>query len=184
MVPDVSLVELVHPLVPGRAIDLGCGTGRNALWLARRGWEVTGVDGSKVGLTMARDQAAREGLRLTLVEADLRSYTPAPSHFELVVIANIHTEPSLRDDFFARAAAAVAPGGHLYLVGHHVDAFGLAGPPTRELLYSEEQFRDGIEGLTTLVLERREALGDDGSADDVTLVLWAQRAGLENGARA
>ncbi|HEY5120563.1 MAG TPA: class I SAM-dependent methyltransferase, partial [Acidimicrobiales bacterium] len=63
-VPDENLVELVTPLRAGRALDLGCGTGRNTLWLARRGWSVTGVDASRVGLDMATEQATREGLNL------------------------------------------------------------------------------------------------------------------------
>ena len=65
--PDPMLVELVDGITPGEAIDLGCGTGRNALWLARRGWRVTGVDASKVGLARTRERAQAEGLELDLV---------------------------------------------------------------------------------------------------------------------
>ncbi|MHB1087839.1 MAG: class I SAM-dependent methyltransferase [Acidimicrobiales bacterium] len=181
VVPDESLVALSSSLQAGRALDLGCGTGRNALWLARRGWRVTGVDASHVGLQIAKDQAQRENLTLTLERADLLAYEPAPASFDLVVVSNIHLAPEHRDEFFARAARAVAPAGHLYITGHHVDAFGLAGPPARERLFDESMFRDGFDGFTTEVLERRETLSDADLADDVVLVLWAKKDNSESG---
>ncbi|MDE3146915.1 MAG: class I SAM-dependent methyltransferase [Acidobacteriota bacterium] len=174
-VPDESLVEFVAPLTPGRAIDLGCGTGRNALWLARTGWTVTGVDASRVGLEMAVEQARLEGVALRTEQADLVHYVPAAAAFDLVVVANIHLLPSERDDFFTRAAAAVAPGGHLYIVGHHVDALGVSGPPALDRLFEESFFRDRFAGFTIEVLERREALLDTGETEDVVVVLWARR---------
>ncbi len=174
-VPDETLVELVAPLTPGRALDLGCGTGRNALWLARIGWTVTGVDASRVGLEMATEQANREALALHTVRADLLEYVPAASAYDLVVVANIHLSPSERDGFFARAAAAVRPGGHLYVVGHHVDALGISGPPSRDRLFEESFFRDRFGGFTTEVLERREMRSDTGDTEDVVVLVWARR---------
>ena len=174
-VPDVSLVELVASLGPGRALDLGCGTGRNALWLTRQGWQVTGVDASAVGLQMAADQARREGLSLTLGRADLLEYEPAPESFDLVVIANIHLAPEQRDEFFARAARAVTDSGHLYITGHHVDAFGLAGPPSLDRLFDEGMFRNRFENFTTELLERRETLSDADASADVVVLFWAVR---------
>ncbi len=183
VVPDERLVDLVAPLRVGRALDLGCGTGRNALWLARQGWRVTGVDASQVGLQLAADQASREGLVLNLERADLLAYEAPPESFDLVVISNIHLAPEHREGFFARAAHAVAPRGHLYIAGHHVDAFGLAGPPARERLYDEAMFRDGIVGFTTEVLERRETVSDADLADDVVLVFWATKQSDESESR-
>ena len=182
VVPDVSLVELVTPLKPGRAIDLGCGTGRNALWLARMGWDVVGVDASEVGIQIAQDQAEREGLTLAFVKADLHSYSPTTASYDLVVIANMHLEPARRDRFFSRAAAAVATGGHLYLAGHHVDALGHGGPPFRDRLFSEDMFRTRFDDLSIEILERREMPSDDDGSHDVALVLWAVREASEGGA--
>lgn len=174
-VPDENLVELVAGLPPRRALDLGCGTGRNALWLARTGWRVTGVDASQVGLDMATEQANREGVTLHTVRADLLDYVPDAQSFDLVVVANIHLAPSQRDSFVERAAAAVAPGGHLYIVGHHVDALGIAGPPALDRLFEESFFADGFSGFTTEILERREARSDDGDTEDVIVLVWARR---------
>ena len=181
LVPDVSLVEKVAPLTPGRALDLGCGTGRNSLWLARQGWDVTGVDASKVGLQMATDQAAHEGLRITTEQVNLASYQPAPGYYDLVVIANIHLAPELRDVVFDRAGEAVAAGGHLYVIGHHVDALGRSGPPSCELLFEESLFRDRFDEFTIVTLERRETTSDDGEMPDVSMLLWAVKNSREGG---
>ena len=178
-VPDENLVELVAPLSAGRALDLGCGTGRNALWLARTGWSVTGVDASRVGLEMATEQANREGLTLHTLRADLIDYVPDPAAYDLVVVANIHLSPSERDSFFAHAASAVAPGGHLYIVGHHVDALGISGPPALDRLFEESFFRDRFAGFTTEILERREARSDEGDTQDVVVLVWARRDEME-----
>lgn len=175
VVPDENLVELVAPLPAGRALDLGCGTGRNALWLARTGWSVTGVDASRVGLEMAMEQAGREGLPLSTVHADLLDYVPEVAAFDLVVVANIHLSPSERDGFFERAASAVAPGGHLYIIGHHVDALGVSGPPALDRLFEESFFRDRFAGFTIEILERREARSDAGDTEDVVVLVWARR---------
>ena len=174
-VPDGHLVELVAHLTPGRAIDLGCGTGRNAVWLARTGWRVTGVDASGVGLDRALEQATSEGLSLETVQADLVDFVPAPSSFDLVVVANIHLLPTQRDAFFARAATAVVPGGHLFVVGHHVDALGKSGPPVLERLFDEDFFRDRFEGFTIKHLDRHDTRSDAGDTEDVSVLLWAQR---------
>ncbi len=174
-VPDEDLVDLVAGLSPGRAIDLGCGTGRNALWLARVGWTVTGVDASRVGLELATAQAASEGLTLRTVRADLVDFVPEASSFDLVVVANIHLMPEQRDIFFASAAAAVIPGGHLFIVGHHVDAHGRSGPPMIERLFEESLFHDRFDGFTIERLARRVTRSDAGDIDDVSVLVWARR---------
>lgn len=172
-VPDVSLVSLASSLTPGRALDLGCGTGRNALWLARAGWHVTGVDASAVGLNIAHEQATREGLNFESIRADLLEFIPPAEQFDLVVVANIHFLPSQRGEFFDRAARAVAPSGYLYVVGHHVDAWGHHGPPFRDRLFDESLFQRGLPDMTTEILERRIQPSDDDDAPDAFLLLWA-----------
>lgn len=172
-VPDEALVEKVTGSKPGRALDLGCGTGRNSIWLARQGWEVTGVDASAVGLKVLRDLATSEGLNLATEQADLLTYQPVLEFFDLVVIANIHLAPEERENLFGHAAAAVKVGGHLYIIGHHVDVFGKFGPPFRDRLYEESIFRNRFSGFSIQTLERRETLADVDQTKDVSLLLWA-----------
>lgn len=171
--PDANLVELVEPLAPGRALDLGCGTGRNAVWLARQGWRVTGVDASSVGLAQAQSRAQEGATSLTLVEADLLTYQPPALSFDLVVVANIHVAPEQRADFFARAASALAPGGRLFVIGHHLDSLGRAGPPDPERLYTIERLEGLVPTLRIERLERREYPGGPGEVALADVVLWA-----------
>ena len=172
--PDPELVELVSPLAPGTAVDLGCGTGRHALWLASRGWSVTGVDGSSVGLELAETAARERGLRGEWVVADLTTWQPARP-FDLVVVANIHLLPEERPSFFARVAASVAPGGHLYLIGHHVEALGIAGPPDPRRLYTEDDLAHAFADLVTITLERLERPAEGDGPAGVDVLLWAMR---------
>lgn len=115
--PNPLLAELASPLVAGRALDLAAGAGRNALWLAGRGWRVTAVDFSRVGLQRAESRAAELGLELDCVHADLYDYRPPAAAFELVLITYMHPRIDQRETVFAAAAEAVAPGGHLLVVG-------------------------------------------------------------------
>jgi hypothetical protein len=91
-----------------------------------------------------------------------------------VVIANIHPSPEERAVLLRAAAVAVRPGGHLFLVGHHVDSLGHVGPLDASRLYTEETLEGALPGLHTLLLERRErTLGGDTGEPVVDVVLWA-----------
>ncbi len=82
--PNRFLVEEVEHMPPGRALDLACGEGRNALWLAAQGWEVTAVDFSAVGLAKGRRLATERGIRANFVEADVLTWDPPARAFDLV----------------------------------------------------------------------------------------------------
>ena len=172
--PDTAMVELVTPLPPGRALDLGAGEGRNSIWLARHGWTVTAVDASAVALDRVGAAAAAEGLSVSPVQADIGDFLRRGDSFDLVVIANIHPSPEERAVLLRAAVGAVRPGGHLFLVGHHVDSLGRVGPLDAARLYTEEALGGALPGLRTLLLERRErTLGGDTGEPVVDVVLWA-----------
>ena len=84
--PNRFLVAEAETLAPGRAIDLACGEGRNAVWLAERGWQSVGVDFSEVGLQKARELANSRGVNVEWVVADLLGYRPDPHEFDLVLV--------------------------------------------------------------------------------------------------
>src|SRR6266545_1266983 len=84
--PNRFLVAEVEGLAPGRALDLACGSGRNAVWLAARGWTVTGVVFSDVALGQAQGLAAERGVDVGWVEADVLEWEPPEGAFDLVVV--------------------------------------------------------------------------------------------------
>ncbi len=180
--PDESLVEKVGSLKPGRALDLGCGPGRNAIWLAGQGWQVTGVDASAVGLGQAAHRAAEAGVTAEWLQADLTDYEPPAAQFDLVVLANMHFAPGEREELFARFGRAVAPGGHFYVVGHHLESIGRAGPPDPARLYTEALLQGLFEGFQVEVA-RRERMGGGGANPLVDVVAWATRGTDADGSR-
>ena len=172
--PDDALVELADGLQPGRALDLGAGEGRNTLWLARRGWDVTALDISAVALARLADAAGAEKLAVRTVVGDMEEFLRAGEQFDLVVVAFIHPSPPQRADLLAGIESAVAPGGHLFFVGHHLASFGHAGPPDPDRLYTEDRLRDAFPGLEMLRLEQRSR-SSDGADPIVDVVVWAAR---------
>jgi SAM-dependent methyltransferase len=121
--PNPRLVELVADLAPGTALDVGSGEGADAIWLAARGWQVTGIDVSTVALTRAAQRASAAGQdiadRITWEQADVLSWDPAPRQFDLVSAQFMHLPRLPREALHVRLAAAVRPGGTLLIVGHH-----------------------------------------------------------------
>ena len=117
-----TLVDEVGDLPPGVALDVGCGEGGDVLWLAGRGWQVTGLDWSAAALTRAAGQAAVAGLteRTTWVQGDADSWPPPAGAHDLVTAHYLHPTAGQRRSLLARLAASVAPGGRLLWVGHTV----------------------------------------------------------------
>jgi len=118
--PNPQLVAEVSGLAPGTALDVGCGEGADAVWLAERGWHVTATDISGVALERARKATANAGVteRIDWWQGDIATWTPERS-YDLVSAQFIQLAPPLRDAVFRRLAAAVAIGGTLLIVGHH-----------------------------------------------------------------
>ncbi|MFJ6213877.1 class I SAM-dependent methyltransferase [Streptomyces sp. NPDC092296] len=124
--PNTTLIRETADLTPGTALDLGCGEGADAVWLAGRGWRVTATDVSRVALDRAAGHAAAAGVadRIDWQRHDLAESFPAGA-FDLVSAHFLHSPGIPREQILRTAAAAVAPGGVLLVVGH-------AGPPPWE----------------------------------------------------
>lgn len=117
---NATVEAQVAGLTPGSALELGCGEGADALWLAENGWTVTAVDLSAAALEVAALHATRTGLaeRVTWQQADLTTWRP-PQQYDLVMSAFLHSPFDFpREAILRRAVSAVAPGGRLLVVGH------------------------------------------------------------------
>ncbi|MFC3744431.1 class I SAM-dependent methyltransferase [Paractinoplanes deccanensis] len=116
--PNVVFVREVADLPPGRALDLGCGEGADSIWLARRGWRVTGTDVSGVALARAASHAAEAGVTVDWQRHDLSTEFP-DGEYDLVSAQFLYSWGGFdRAAVLRRAAAAVAPGGVLLIEGH------------------------------------------------------------------
>lgn len=140
--PNRWLVAEATTLTPGTALDAGSGEGGDALWLAGQGWQVTAVDFARTALERGAEAAARAGLaeRVSWVRADLRTWTP-PGSYDLVSVQFLHPAPESRAEVLGRLAGAVAPGGTLLVVGHHVDDLigGEHRPHPKEMFFTADE---------------------------------------------
>ena len=170
--PDLTLVEEIGPIAPGRALDLGAGDGRNAVWLAAHGWDVTAVDFSRVALDRGRGLAERSGVEVEWVLADLLSWTPPVRSFDLVCLIFIHLPSAERRAVYQRAAEGVAPGGSLLVVAHdrtNLDE-GAGGPQDPAVLFTAEEIAADLAGFTLVRAGTvRRARGDGGVAIDAVV---------------
>lgn len=170
-----TLVAEVADLTPGRALDVGCGEGADAIWLAARGWQVTGLDLSQVALARAQAAALAAGAAITWVNADVVAAAPDLGVFDLVT-AHYAVLPHTEDRAGQRALTGyVAPGGTLLVVGHARMPGEHTGPDDR---VEPDDLRDHLgAGWTVLVHETRprpDAPPDAPHSHDV--VLRATRA--------
>lgn len=162
---------------PGTALDVACGEGRNALWLAGLGWDVTAVDFSPVAIEKARTLAG--GRRpVVWVVADALTYR-APEPVDLVLLCYLQLPADERRTAVRTAAASLAPGGTLLVVAHDSANLsdGTGGPQDPSVLYSAEDVRDDLAD-TDLVVIRAEAVNrpvDGASRPAIDVLFRAQR---------
>jgi SAM-dependent methyltransferase len=153
--PSAFVVSEAATLPPGRALDLACGQGRHAVWLAEHGWQVTAVDFSTVGLEKARAFAERHGVTCDWVAADLLRYEPRRDAYDLVLLSYLHVPALERRTILDMAAQAIAPGGTFLLIGHDRSNLehGYGGPHNPAVLYTGPEI---VADLPGLVVERAE----------------------------
>jgi len=170
--PNKFLLRETAGLAPGSALDLGCGEGADAIWLARHGWSVTAIDISAVALRRGAAQAAALGLagRIDWQQHDLAAWTPAAA-YDLVSAQFLHSPVDFpREDVLRTAAGAVAPGGTLLVVGHEAFPPWSRHPapevplPRPAELAAQLGLDDGRWRIETAESPAREATGPDGQS--------------------
>lgn len=179
-----QLVKEVSALPPRNALDAGCGEGGDAIWLAQRGWQVTGMDFAETALRRAADNATKAdpelAKRITWAQADLTTWQPT-RRFDLVTSHFMHLPTKLREPLFAALAAAVAPGGTLLIVGHHPSDMqaAIGRPDLPDWYFTAEDIADTLDPdrWNVLVAEsRNRTFTRDGEEFDIAdTVLRAER---------
>ena len=177
--PSAFLIAETETLPPGRALDLACGAGRNAVWLARRGWRVTGVDFSDVALQAARGLAASAGVDVEWVEADAVTWPAQSRAYDLVAVMYLQLPAAERRAALARAAAAVRPGGTLLVVGHDLLNLteGVGGPTQADVLFTPDDVAAEIGGLMVEKSERVRRVVEGAGRDAIDALVRARRTG-------
>jgi SAM-dependent methyltransferase len=190
LVTEVAALDLEAAPAQGtrRALDVGCGEGADAIWLAEQGWEVTGTDLSAVALERAAGHARKRGEgvaeRITWLHVDLTEEPPAESAYDLVSAHFMHLPKKERLVLHQRLARSVAPGGFLLLVGHHPSDLegAMPRPMLPDLFATAPEIAATLDPAewTVLVEESRARTAEGADGAPVTIhdaILRARRTG-------
>ena len=171
--PNALVGELLADLPPGAAVDLAAGEGRHALWLAGRGWCVTAVDFSDVGLSRGRSQPGAG--EVTWVTADVTAWATEPESLDLVLVAYLHLAEADTIALLSRAVGWLRPGGRLLVLGHDVGNItaGVGGPQEPAILHSVDRLAPVAALLDVDRLEQVRRATPAGTALDT--LLWGRR---------
>ncbi|ELY70237.1 class I SAM-dependent methyltransferase [Natrinema versiforme] len=159
--PVPALERRISTLPDGRALDVATGAGRNALFLAERGYDVDAVDVSDAALERARDRAAERGVDANWIRADLADFDPGRERYDVIVVsffAALEHLPALKD--------ALAPGGVLIYEHHLRSSDPVAGPSTDRYRYRSNDLLRACLDLMILAYEERRRPVGDGTGDD------------------
>ena len=149
--PNMFVADRLAHHRPGRGVDLGSGEGRNAVWLADRGWEMVGVDFSPVALERARDGSSEVRWEL----ADVREWEPE-GQVDLVLVAYLQLVPDELEMIVRRSATWLDPDGELFLIGHDRTNLehGYGGPSREEVLWDLTLMKGWLGGLEIVEAQR------------------------------
>lgn len=170
--PNSLAASLLESVRPGRALDVAAGEGRMALWLAQRQWQVTALDFSAVGLARGRQRASELDVDVDWRVADATVAPLGDQEYDLVLVLYLHLPMEQLGSVLARAAAAVAPGGVLLVLGHDRDNLlrGVGGPQDVSVLYDVAELSRAAGGLVVERAEQVERAVDGRTAVDALLL--------------
>ena len=164
--PNEFLAAHVDAIPPGPVLDLGCGEGRNAVFLAERGYTVTAVDQSAAGLRKAERLASERGVSITTVQADLGEFVFRPGHWAGIVSIFCHLPRALRRSLYPSVVQGLRQPDGVLLMEAYTPAQvgrGTGGPSDPDWMMSLDRLKDEIVGLDWVMAEEKEREVREGS---------------------
>ena len=150
--PNDFLKENIQSLKPGKVLCLADGEGRNSVYLAKLGFEVTAVDSSTVGLEKGRRLAKDENVRVKFIHADLADYVIEPNHWDNIVSISCHLPSVLRKQVHSSVVNGLTSTGMLLLEAYTPKQleYGTGGPPTADFMMTLQELNKELAGLEFL----------------------------------
>lgn len=165
--PNVFLASQSQWFKPGiRVLDVACGEGRNAVWLAQQGCEVVAIDISPVAIEKARRLAAERGVHVAFELVDVRNWRWPPSAFDAVVSVFIQfAAPAERAQLFTGFVTTLRPNGVLVLQGYTPKQlqYKTGGPPQAEHMYTQAMLREAVAGLEIVHVREHDDVLSEGT---------------------
>ena len=152
---NTFLQSHTHQLKKPKVLNLAEGEGRNAVFLAQNGFEVTGVDSSEVGLKKAQNLAKEKSTHITTILCDLATFDFKTSYWDSIISIFCHLPPALRQSIHAQCVKALKPGGIMLIEAYTPEQlnFKTGGPPTAELMMSKHIIAKELSELEPLLLQ-------------------------------
>lgn len=180
--PNRWVVAQLEGHTPGDALDLGCGEGRNAMWLTEQGWAVTAVDFADNALAKARavaqeSLAPQDAQRITWVQGDVLAFDMPSDAYDLVLSTYVHLADYERREMLRNCVRALRPGGTLLVVGHDTTNLteGVGGPQEAAILFTGADIEGDLQdhlGSGALSLERSGRVAREVETEEGTVVAW------------
>ncbi|MGB3827145.1 MAG: class I SAM-dependent methyltransferase [Ornithinimicrobium sp.] len=181
--PNQWVEDIVAGMATGAALDVAAGEGRNALWLAERGWRVLATDFSPVAIERLRERADRLPPQVrALVRAEVADATARPTQSQrgscdLVLLSYLHLPPTQMAQALRAATQCLKVGGNLLVIGHagiNIER-GVGGPQDRALLYDPSEVSAMVSGLPlstqSCEIREREVTAQDRLALDTVALM-------------
>ena len=179
--PNRFVVEVLEGVTPGTGVDLACGEGRNAVWLAEQGWTMTAADFSGEALAKAAALSGARGVVIALVQADAVTWSPPPGQ-DLVLVAYLHLPGDEQRAALGHAVGACRPGGQVLVVGHaraNLEG-GYGGPQDPAVLLEPDEVAADLRAAGAEVLRaehvERPVSTDDGPRTAIDTLVVARKA--------
>jgi SAM-dependent methyltransferase len=162
--PNKFLKERLEDVKPGKILLLGEGEGRNAVYSAKLGWNVTAVDFSETGREKALKLASEESVNIEYILSDLKDYIPEPESYDAAGLIFVHLEPSLREYVHKKVISGLKNGGRVVLECYEKENIKLesGGPKDPDLLYSLEDIFTDFQDFDIISLEKKEIKIEEG----------------------
>lgn len=167
--PNEYLVRMVGDRTPGRALDVGMGQGRNAIWLASRGWDVTGFDPAEQAVALAHELADKAGVTIKTETVGSEEFEWGSERWDLVVLSYVSAR-----DWIETIHRALAPGGLVMLEAFHDDATK-SGSIGRGVVYDTNELLELFDGFRILDYEDAVAVADFGRGETRVVRLLARK---------
>jgi 2-polyprenyl-3-methyl-5-hydroxy-6-metoxy-1,4-benzoquinol methylase len=163
--PNQYFKEKIRDLAPGRLLIPGEGEGRQALFAAGRGWQVTAFDMSEVARSHALDKAKHSGLNITYLLSKAEDFEYRQEVYDAAALIYFHLPDNIRNEVHKKITASVKPGGHLIVEAFHPEqlSYSSGGPKSEEMLYTTEMLTRDFEGWEILEKLEGEVLLQEGS---------------------
>lgn len=177
--PNEFLAASIETYVglPSEVLVLGCGEGRNAVWLAQTGYEVTAIDASRKAIEKTTHLMNDANVLLRTFQSDFADWEPEEGRYSAVTLIYVHMPPELRKQTHAKAVRALKPGGFVFMEAYTPEQLQheTGGPKDRELLYTEDVIQSDFAELQPELLEERtiqlaEGPGHSGAAEVIRFI--------------